>query len=73
MLGLYQVDALHKTIELRLSDLPLDWCEGSLPTPAGEIHMRWWKEGAKLCYSLQTPETYQVTVVNLSDKELLHK
>lgn len=73
VLGLYQVDALNKTIQLRLSDLPLAWCEGSLPTPTGEIHMRWWKEGAKLCYSLQTPETYQVTVVNLSGKELLHK
>jgi alpha-L-rhamnosidase len=73
VLGLYRVDTLRKTIQLRLSDLPLAWCEGRLPTPAGEIHMRWWKEGATLCYSLQAPETYQVTVVNLSGKALVHK
>ncbi len=73
VLGLYQVDAFRKQIQLRLGDLPLEWCEGAVPTPSGAIHMRWWKEGTKLCYSLQAPETYQVTVVNLSGKELVHK
>jgi len=71
VLGLYQVDPLHKTLQLRLADLPLDWCEGTLPTPAGEIRMRWWKDGAKIRYRLQTPDGYQVTVQNISGKELV--
>ncbi len=71
VLGLYAVDPLHKTLHLRLADLPLEWCEGTLPTPDGPIQMRWWKDGASLRYRLQTPEGYQVTVQNLSGKTLL--
>lgn len=71
VLGLYQVDPLHKTLQLRLADLPLEWCEGTLPTPAGDIRMRWWKDGAKIRYRLQTPDGYQVTVQNISGKELV--
>jgi len=71
VLGLYQVDPLHKTLQLRLADLPLDWCEGMLPTTAGEIRMRWWKDGAKIRYRLQTPDGYQVIVQNISGKELV--
>lgn len=71
VLGLYQVDPLRKTLQLRFGDLPLEWCEGTLPTPAGDIRLRWWKDGAKLCYRLQAPEGFQVTVQNISGKELL--
>ena len=71
VLGLYQVDPIHKTLQLRLGALPLDWCEGSLPTPDGAIQLRWWKAGAQLKYRLHTPEGYQVTVQNNSGKELI--
>jgi len=71
VLGLYQVDTIHKTLHVRMADLPLEWCEGTLPTPDGPIQMRWWKEGAGLRYRLQTPASYQVTVQNISGKVLL--
>ena len=70
VLGLYQVDPTHRSIQLRLTDLQLDWCEGTLPTPDGSIQMRWWKAGTKLHYRLATPAGYQVAVQNLSGKEL---
>lgn len=71
VLGLYQVDPLAKTLQLRISDLPLDWCEGTMPTSDGPVQMRWWKEGKKLVYRLQTPAGYKVEVHNLSGKELV--
>jgi alpha-L-rhamnosidase len=73
VLGLYQVDTVSKKIQLRLGDLPLDWCEGAIPTPTGDIQLRWWKEGADLCYQLFTPETYQISLVNLSGRKLQQK
>ena len=66
VLGLYRVDPLHQTVELRLNELPLDWCEGTLPTAAGPIHLRWWKEGGKLAYRIETPPGFRVDVRNLS-------
>jgi alpha-L-rhamnosidase len=70
VLGLHRVDPLGKSIQLRLADLPLDWCEGAIPTPHGPVQMRWWKNGNKLAYRLQVPEGFKVEVQNLSGKEL---
>ena len=73
VLGLYQVDPVHRSLQLRLTDLKLDWCEGTLPTPAGPIQMRWWKAGAKLHYRLQTPPDYRVAIENLSGLKLVNQ
>jgi len=54
-----------------LLDLPLDWCEGETPTAVVPIKMRWWKQGDKLAYRLNTPAGYSVVIDNLSCKELL--
>jgi alpha-L-rhamnosidase len=73
VLGLNRVDRIARTLELRLSDLPLDWCEGSVRTPDGPIHMRWWKDGEKIAYRLEVPESYKVEVKNLTGKELVRQ
>jgi alpha-L-rhamnosidase len=73
VLGLYQVDAVHKKIALRLGALKLDWCEGSVPTPDGLIQLRWWLEGDHLAYRLTAPSGYAVAVENLSGKPLVAK
>lgn len=49
------VDMADKTISVDVPDLPLDWCEGALPTPDGMIRMRWWKENGKTFYRLNAP------------------
>jgi alpha-L-rhamnosidase len=73
VLGLYRVDPVGQTLQLRLTDLPLDWCEGAMPTPGGPIQMRWWKDAGKLVYRLKTPRGYKVEVQNLSGKELINQ
>ena len=70
VLGFHQVDRLKRRIELRFNDLPLDWCEGSMPTADGPLKLRWWKDGEKTAYRLEVPEGWQVEVSNPSGREL---
>jgi alpha-L-rhamnosidase len=64
VLGIYQVDPLRKTVTLRFSDVKLDWCEGSLPTPDGEIHLRWWKDGGAVRHRLSVPAGWRGRMQN---------
>ena len=48
VLGVAQIDIPQKSIHLRLADVRLDWCRGSLPTPAGQVRIRWKREGNEL-------------------------
>lgn len=73
VLGLYQVDPRARSIQLRLTDLPLDWCEGTMPVPDGVIQMRWWKEDNKLACRFRVPDGYRVNIQNLSGKELVNR
>ena len=71
MLGLHRVDRIARKLDLRFSDLPLDWCEGSVPTAAGPLKLRWWKGGEKLAHRLELPAGWQVEVENLTGRELI--
>jgi len=71
VLGLHRVDRIARKLDLRFSDLPLDWCEGSVPTAAGPLKLRWWKDGEKLAYRLELPAGWQVEVENLTGRELI--
>ena len=73
VLGLYQVDPIHKTIQLRLADVKLDWCLGAIPVPDGVIRLDWRKTDGKIGYHLETPPGYKVEISNLSGKELLKR
>ena len=73
VLGLYQVDPIHKTIQLRLADVKLDWCLGAIPVPDGVIRLDWRKADGKIGYHLETPPGYKVEISNLSGKELLKR
>ena len=70
VLGVYEIHPHQKRIQLRFGDLKLDWCEGRLPTPHGEIRLRWWKEGERVLYKLVVPSGYQVQVENRTGKKL---
>ena len=69
-LGLYRIDRVRKRIELRFSDLELDWCEGRIPTAEGPISLRWSRQGGALVYRLDMPAGYRVEVENLSRSRL---
>ncbi len=73
VLGVYRVDHQARKVYLRFGDLKLDWCEGRLPQPDGEIHLRWWKDGDQLLYTLAVPPGYEVQIENLSGKTLVAK
>lgn len=73
VLGLAAVDTVRKTVQLRFTDLKLDRCEGSMPTPDGKVELQWRKDGSKLRYKLTTPPGYSVKVDNRSQAELVRE
>jgi alpha-L-rhamnosidase len=70
VLGLARVDTVTREVHLRFTDLKLDWCEGSLPTPDGRVELRWRRDDEKLRYKLSVPAGYTVRVENRSDRAL---
>ena len=73
VLGIYAVDPVRKTVQLRLGDLKLDWCQGSRPTPEGNIDLSWRKDRERLLYRLSVPAGYRVSIENCSGLELLEE
>ena len=71
VLGLYKIDSQYKTVELRFSDVGLQWCQGKIPTKHGEISLRWWKDGGEIRFQVDVPAGYRVGVQNLSDLPLV--
>ncbi len=66
ILGLYRIDSVAHTIDLRFTDESLAWCEGRVPVPEGDVSLRWSRAGSTLTYRLDAPAGYQVKVTNLS-------
>ena len=73
VLGLEQVDWVHKRVQLRFTPLKLDWCEGRMPTPDGFVQLRWRRDGNSLRYQVSAPAGYQVSVGNQSGLELVQR
>lgn len=59
VLGICHIDHLAKKVKISFGDLKLQSCQGTLPTLAGPIDLRWHKEGGRLVYSLRLPAGYQ--------------
>lgn len=70
VLGVDTVDPLRKHVLLRFGDGKLEWCEGTVPTPDGSVHLHWWQEGGSLAYHVEAPRGYRVTIENRSGKPL---
>ena len=73
VLGLYRVDTVNKSLVLRLGNLKLVACEGSLPTPDGAVELSWHKGDGKLTYRLKVPTGYKVTLDNQTSCELVRR
>jgi|LSQX01.2.fsa_nt_gb alpha-L-rhamnosidase len=41
VLGVKSLDRVRRIVRFDISDIPLEWCEGSLPTPDGIVKIRW--------------------------------
>jgi len=70
VLGLVRVDSVAKKVELRFANLQLDWCEGTIPTPNGDVALHWRKQGNKLRYKIAVPAGYAVEASALDGLEL---
>jgi alpha-L-rhamnosidase len=70
VLGLDRVDVVKKEVDLRFANLKLDWCEGSMPTPDGNVELRWRKDGSKLRYKIAVPAGYTVKATALDGLEI---
>ncbi len=70
ILGLRRVDTVNKRVLLRLSDPGIEWCEGSFPTPDGEISAAWIKRDGRIEYRVQMPAGYSLSVENNSGLEI---
>jgi hypothetical protein len=73
ILGLRRVDTVNRRIEIRFQDIPLENCEGRVPTPGGPIALRWTRHPDRLEYTLRHPDGYQVTIQNLSTRTLVRR
>ncbi len=73
VLGLQQVDAVNKSVQLRFTDSRLDWCEGRLPTADGPVELRWRKDGGKLVYQVTVPAGYTIKTENRSSLQAVRQ
>lgn len=62
ILGVERVDPVARRILLRFSDLPLQWCEGVMPIPGGDLRLAWRREGDTLLYRFSAPAGYQIKI-----------
>ncbi|MBQ9813020.1 MAG: hypothetical protein IJM54_06870 [Thermoguttaceae bacterium] len=63
VLGIRKVDAVNKTIEIKIGSLEsLDWASGAMPVPGGAVKLRWEKKDGKVDHTLDAPEGYRVVV-----------
>lgn len=65
VLGLYRMDWVNKSVRVRFTDSPLEWCEGRIPTPDGAVWLRWSKQDGAIVYKLDVPAGYTAEVENL--------
>jgi alpha-L-rhamnosidase len=70
VLGVARIDIPQKSLHLKLADVRLDWCRGSLPTPTGQVRIRWERKGDELRYSVRAPDGYQVHVENATGRQI---
>lgn len=73
VLGLYKVDMVKKQVQLRFTEINLDWCEGRVPTPDGLISLSWRKKPEGLTYQIDVPAGYKVDVETLGNVKVVQR
>lgn len=73
VLGVYSLNTIDKVIQLRFTQLHVNWCQGRIPVPDGAIDLRWWKDGDTLYYRLDHPADYSVEVINPSGMKAIRE
>jgi alpha-L-rhamnosidase len=71
VLGVRSIDRVGRKATIQFNDVPLEFCEGDIPTPDGIVHLRWQVKGRRIEYELCLPPGYQATIVNRTSKRLV--
>lgn len=56
VLGIQSIDKLRKIVRLNVGDVPLEWCEGTMPVPDGLIKIHWEREDGVLKLKTKLPK-----------------
>jgi alpha-L-rhamnosidase len=65
ILGIH-FDPVSKTVEFRIPDIDLEWCEGRIPVGNDWIEAKWVKSGETISYQLSVPKGFTPIVKNQS-------
>ena len=55
LLGVEKIDACEKTVTVRETDVPLEFCEATLPVPGGEVTIGWRMAGGERKETFRAP------------------
>ncbi len=73
VLGAREVDRPGKKLLVRIPDVALEWCEGSIPTADGPIELSWRRGAESIQYSLRVPPGWEYRVETASGLRLERK
>lgn len=71
VLGLGRVDPASRRVVVRMADVPLERCSGSVPTPHGAVELAWTRRDGVREYTLRMPAAYEAVVENRSADRLV--
>lgn len=71
VLGVSKIDYLNKRVVLRFSDIDLQYCSGTIPVEDEVIRLEWRNGEEQITYRCEAPEGFDVTIENLSGKQLI--
>ena len=58
VLGVRHLDRPGRTIRLRINDLGIDWCRGTLPVPGGTVTVEWRRQERRILHRAEAPAGY---------------
>ncbi len=71
VLGISNIDYLHKIVTIQFNDLSLSTCNGVIPIEDNSVEFKWERIGNKISYSVNVPPGFQVKIENHSSASLL--
>ena len=58
-----RVDLGSKTVEFRIPETDLDWCEGHIPIGNEWIHAKWMRKGGTVTHQLNVPKGFKTRII----------
>ncbi|HRZ81637.1 MAG TPA: hypothetical protein P5069_04205, partial [Candidatus Hydrogenedentes bacterium] len=62
ILGLRRVDAVNKTVDILIPDVPLERCAGTVPAGPDIVQLTWLRDGKKVRHTVNAPAGWTVNL-----------